>query len=213
MDKKQGILKLMEEELDRAKKLPVERVSENVNMSVQYVYENLKKSFEETYIPEHILEILSDHIYPLSRFYDYFFNEGDIRIGVDWNKMCKDYALYRECEVVEEKLHDKVEVEYRKFMESVVEMAPYKTGKIITEIALKMQAFSIFRYQDLFGMDDMKLLQDVDKLLDKMFQKHDGRVIPMDDEHLVWAKAYDYLEKVVEDAKELIYTEENAMEA
>ena len=86
-------------------------------------------------------------------------------------------------------------------------------GKIITEIAFKMQAFSIFRYQDLFKMDDLKVLQDVDQLLDKMYEKHDGSVIPIDEESLLLAKTYDYLESVIKDARELEMFDEDALEA
>jgi hypothetical protein len=212
IDYKAVILGRMKKKMDWCKDLPPEMVSDDIGMTIQSVYHNFMKAFEEMPIPEHILKIINEDDSPLNTFYDYFFNDGDVRIGSDWNKICRDYAIYREEEVLEEKLHDKVEVEYRKFMRKVTNMSPYKTGKIITEIALKMQAFSIVRYQELFSKEDVEILLETDNVLDKMYQKHDGRLIPMDDEHLVWAKAYDYLEGVVRDEKFLNYSEENLLE-
>ena len=212
-DKKQVIIDAMQSEFDHALKFPVEKVKENYSLTIQSVYQKLKDSFVETFIPEHILDVLLEDVYPLNKYYDYFFNEGDLRIGVEWNKLCKAYALYREYVVVDEKLHDKIQEEYKLFMTRVVDMTPYKMGKIVTEIAIKMQVFSIFRYQDLFSMDDLKVLQNVDNLLDKIYEKHDGALIPIEDEHLLWAKTYDYLERVVEDAKGLEIVDEDALEA
>lgn len=213
MDKKQIIVDKMQNELERALKFPAERVKEDSPLTLQYVFQKLKESFVETFIPEHILEILIEHEEPLTKYYDYFYNDGDLRNGVEWHQLCKEYALYRECEVVDEKLHDKIQEEYKSFMKKVVEMTPYKMGKIVTEIAFKMQAFSIFRYQDLFKMDDLKVLQDVDQILDKMYEKHDGSVIPIEEERLLWAKTYDYLERVVKDARGLEMVDEDALEA
>lgn len=120
--------------------------------------------------------------------------------------------MYKECEFVEEQLHEKVQAEYKEFMTRVVEMAPLKMGKLITEIALKMQTFSIFRYQDCFSMDDMKQLQNVENLLDRMYEKHDDSVMPADDEHALWAKAMEYLGEVVEDERGEDIVEDDALE-
>jgi len=212
IDYKAVILERMKKKIDWCKDLPPEMVSDEIGMTIQSVYYNFMKAFEEISIPEHILKIIHEDDSPLNTFYDYFFNDGDVRIGSDWNKICRDYAIYREEEVLEEKLHDKVEVEYRRFMRKVTNMSPYKTGKIIIEIALKMQAFSIVRYQELFTKEDVEALLGTDDILDKMYKKHDGHLLPMDDEHLVWAKAYDYLEGVVRDEKFLNYSEEDLME-
>lgn len=212
IDYKAVILGRMKKKMDWCKDLPPEMVSDDIGMTIQSVYHNFMKAFEEMSIPEHILKIIHEDDSPLNTFYDYFFNDGDVRMGSDWNKICRDYAIYRDEEVLEEKLHDKVEVEYRKFMRKVTNMSPYKTGKTITEIALKMQAFSIVRYQELFSKEDVEVLLGTDDILDKMYQKHDGHLIPMDDEHLVWAKAYDYLEGVVRDEKFLNYSEEDLLE-
>jgi hypothetical protein len=213
MDKKQDILKRMQFELDYANKCNVEPVAGESYMTVQYVYHKLKESFESTFIPDHILEILDEQGFPLGDYYDYYIDQGYLRKDVDWSQITREYVMYKECEFVEEQLHEKVQAEYKAFMTKVVDMTPLKMGKLLTEIALKMQTFSIFRYQDCFSMDDMKLLQEVDNLLDRMYVKHDGTVIPADDEHALWAKTMEYLGEVVEDERGLEGALEDVLEA
>jgi hypothetical protein len=108
--------------------------------------------------------------FPLADYYDYYHDNGYLQKEADRLQITREYVMYRECEYVEEKLHEKVQAEYKEFMTKVVDMTPYKMGKLLTEIALKMQVFSIFRYQDCFSMDDMKLLQEVDNLLDRVYE-------------------------------------------
>lgn len=213
MDKKQIIVKRMQEELDNAHKGLVEPIGGESYMTVQFVYQTLRNSFEKTAIPEYILDIFMLQDFPLSMFYDYFIDHDCFKKTIDWEQLCREYAIYRECEFVEEKLHEKVQSEYKEFMTKVVDLAPYKIGPQLTEIGIKMQIFSIFRYQDCFSMDDMKLLQDVDDLLDKAFKKNDGSIISSADEHLLWARTMECLGKVVEDERELEDVEDNALEA
>jgi hypothetical protein len=213
MDKKQDILKRMQFELDYADKCNVEPVAGESYMTVQYVYHKLKESFENTFIPDHILEILDEQGFPLGDYYDYYIDQGYLQKDVDWSQITREYVMYKECEFVEEQLHEKVQAEYKEFMTKVVDMAPLKVGKMLTEIALKMQAFSIFRYQDCFSMDDMKLLQGVDHLLERMYVKHDGANIPKDDEHVIWAKTMEYLGEVVKDERGEDFVEDEVMEA
>ena len=213
MDKKQIIVNRMQEELDKAHKGLVEPVAGESYMTVQYVYQTLRNSFEKITIPEHILDIFMIQDFPLSMFYDYFIDHDCFKKTIDWEQLCREYAIYRECEFVEEKIHEKVQTEYKEFMTKVVDLAPYKIGSQLTEIAIKMQVFSIFRYQDCFSVDDMKLLQEVDNLLDKAFKKHDGSIISSADEHLLWATTMDCLGKVVADERGLEVVEEDALEA
>lgn len=213
MDKKQVIVDRMQEELDNANKCNVEPVAGESYLTVQFVYHTLKNKFEETFIPEHILDIFMMQDFPLSKFYDYFVDHDYFRKDVDWSKLTKEYVIYRECEFVEEKLHEKVQTEYKEFMTKVVDMTPYKLGELMTEIALKMQSFSIFRYQDCFSMDDMKLLQEVDNLLERMYEKHDGSITPTDDEHVLWAKTMECLGEMVKDERGEVISEEDTMEA
>jgi len=213
VDKKQLVVDRMQDELDNAHQGVVEPIAGESYMTVQFVYQMLKKSFEDTFIPEHILDIFVTHDFPLSQFYDYFHDNDLFKKDVNWDTISRDYAIYRECEHVEEKLHEKVQAEYKEYMKKVVDLTPYKMGPLLTEIAIKMQVFSIFRYQDCFSMEDMKLLQEVDDLLDKTFKKHDGSVIKGDDEHVLWAKAMECLGKVVEDERGLDVVEDHALEA
>lgn len=212
VDKKQIIVNRMQEELDHAHKGIIEPVAGESYYTIQYVYQKLKDSFEETFIPEHIVDIFMEQDFPLNKYYDFFVDHDYFKIEVDWSQLTREYALYRECEYVEEKLHEKVQDEYKAFMTKVVDMAPLKVGKLLTEIALKMQTFSIFRYQDCFSMDDMKLLQEVDHLLDRMYEKHDESVIPADDEYALWAKTMEYLGEVVEDERGEVVAEEDVLE-
>lgn len=213
VDKKQIVVERMQEELDNAKKGVVEPVAGESYMTVQYVYQMLRNSFDKASIPEHILDIFMTQDLPLSKFYDYFIDNDCFKKEVDWEQLCREYAIYRECEFVEERLHDKVQAEYKAFMTKIVDLAPYKMGSQLTEIALKMQVFSIFRYQDCFSMDDMKVLQEVDDLLDKTFKKHGGSILSSADEHLLWATTMDYLGKVVSDERCESVVEDDALEA
>jgi hypothetical protein len=213
VDKKKLVVDRMQDELDNAHQGIVEPIAGESYMTVQFVYQMLKNSFEKTFIPEHILDIFVTQDFPLSSFYDYFHDNDLFKNDVNWDTISRDYAIYRECENVEERLHEKVKAEYKEYMKKVVDLTPYKMGPLLTEIAIKMQVFSIFRYQDCFSMEDMKLLQEVDDLLDKTFKKHDDSVIKGDDEHVLWAKAMECLGKVVEDERELDDVEDNALEA
>jgi hypothetical protein len=213
MDKKVVIISRMQEELDHAHQGIVEPVAGESYLTVQNVYQKLRDSFEKVSIPEHILDIFMLQDFPLSKFYDYFVDHDCFKKTVDWEQLCRKYAMYRETEFVEERLHEKVEAEYKKFMTKVVDLAPYKIGPQLTEIAIKMQVFSIFRYQDCFSIDDMKLLQEVDDLLDKAFKKHDGSIISSADEHLLWATTMECLGKVVVDERGLEVVEDDALEA
>lgn len=213
MDKKAVITSRMQEELDNAHQGIVEPVAGESYLTVQYVYQKLRDSFEEIFIPEHILDIFMLQDFPLSKFYDYFVDHDYFKTTVDWEQLCREYATYRETEFVEESLHDKVEAEYKNFMSKVVDMAPYKMSKLISEISFKMQVFSIFRYQDCFGIDDMKVLQKVDGLLDKVYAKYDGDDLSTADEHYLWATTMNCLGKVIEDERCEEVNEEDALEA
>lgn len=213
VDKKKIMVDRMQEELDNAHKGIVEPVAGESYMTVQYVYQMLRNSFDKAFIPEHILDIFMTQDFPLSKFYDYFIDHDCFKKTVDWEQLCREYAMYRESEYVEEKLHDKVQAEYKAFMSNVMDMAPYKMGPLLTEIAMKMQVFSIFRYQDCFSMDDMKVLQEMDDLLDKTFKKYDGSILSSADEHLLWAKTMECLGKVVNDERCESVVEDDALEA
>lgn len=213
MDKKAIIINRMQEELDHAHQGIVEPVAGESYMTVQYVYQKLKDSFEKTYIPEHILDVFMVQDFPLSKYYDYFIDQDYFRTEVDWNQISREYATYRETEFVEERLHDKVEAEYKEFMSKVVDLAPYSISKLLSEISFKIQVFSIFRYQDCFGIEDMKALQKVDGLLDKAFEKYSGDDLSPTDEHYLWATAMECLGKVVEDERGTEVVEEDALEA
>jgi len=120
---------------------------------------------------------------------------------VDWDTISREYAIYRECEVVEEQLHDKVEKEYKAFMETIIDLAPYQMGQLISEISFKMQVFSIFRYQDCYSVEDMKVLKGVEGLLDKAYGKYSGEYLTPADGNYLWATVMDCLGKVVEEER------------
>lgn len=212
VDKKQILVDRMQEELDNAHKGIIEPIAGESYMTVQYVYQMLRNSFKKTFIPDHILDILVVRDFLLSEFYDYFIDHNYFKKKVDWEQLCREYAIYREGEFVEEKLHDKVQAEYKIFMTKLIDLAPYKMGAQLTEIALKMQVFSIFRYQDCFSMNDMKVLCEVDNLLDKIYTKHDGSIITGNDEHVLWAITMEYSRKVVIDERGEDINEEDALE-
>lgn len=210
---KKIIVDRMEDELEHANKGIVEPIAGESYMTLQYVYQMLKTSFEKTFIPEHILDIFVTQELPLSKFYDYFIDNDSFQKEIDWEGLCREYAIYRECEYVEERLHEKVQEEYKEYMKKVVDLTPYKIGPLLTEIAIKMQVFSIFRYQDCFSMDDMKVLQEVDDLLDVTYKKYDGSIISSADEHVLWATTMECLGKVVEDERRNSIALEDALEA
>jgi len=58
MGKKELIIKRMQEELTQALECNVEPIAGESYMTVQYVYQMLKTSFEKTFMPEHIKNLL-----------------------------------------------------------------------------------------------------------------------------------------------------------
>ena len=148
MDKKSVLVERMQEELNLALQGNIEPITGESYMTLQHVYQKLKDSFESTFIPEHILDIFLIQDFPLSKYYDYYIDHDYFQVEVDCSQLCREYALYRECEFIEESVHEKVQDEYKAFMKKVTDLAPYRMGKIISEISSKMQVFSIFRYQE-----------------------------------------------------------------
>ncbi len=213
MGKKELIISRMQEELEQALESNVEPVTGESYMTLQYVYSMLKTSFEKTFIPEHILDIFMLQEFPLSKFYDYFIDHDYFKKVVNWDTISREYAIYRECEFVEEQFHDKVEKEYKDFMKTVIDLAPYQMGQLISEISFKMQVFSIFRYQDCFSVEDMKVLQGVEGVLDKAYGKYRGEYLTPADEHYLWATTMDCLGKIVEEERSEEDEYESALEA
>jgi len=213
MDKKKIIVDRMQEELDQAHHGIIEPVAGESYMTIQYVYQMLKTSFEKTFIPEHILDIFMIQDFPLCKFYDYFVDHDCFKATVDFEQLCRDYAIYRELEFVEERLHDKVEAEYKAFMQTVVEIAPYRMGPLISEISFKMQVFSIFRYQNSFNMEDMKVLLGVEGILEKAHGKFSGECLTPIDEHYLSATVMNCLGNVVEEERGEVDAMEDVLEA
>jgi len=212
MDKKAVVVGAMQVELDNAHNGNVEPIAGEDYMTVENVYYMMKTTFEKVFIPEHVLDIFMLQEFPLSKFYDYFADHDGFRHEVDWEQFCREYSIYRECEYVEERLHRKVEAEYKTFMEAQVDKAPYNLEKAISEISFKMQVFSIFRYKGCFGMGDMRVLQEVDNLMDKTYTKHNGELLISADEKYLWAQVMECLGKVVEDERVESEAEEDALE-
>jgi len=213
MDKKAIIVKRMQEELDCAHQGIIEPVAGESYMTVQYVYQMLKNSFEKASIPDHILDIFLLQDFPLSKFYDFFVDHDCFKTSVNWEQLSRDYAIYREKEFIIEQLHDKVQSEYQTFMKRVVDIAPYQIGSLITEISFKMQGFSIFRYQECFNKEDMNLLQGVEGILDKAYKKYSGEYLTPANEHYLLATAMECLNQVVEDERSAEDVLEDSLEA
>ena len=212
MDKKKRIVEKMNMELEEALQVKVELISGESLMTLQYAYGKLKESFEQAFIPDCILDIISSHEKPLFHYYEYFLDHDGYMKVMDWQTFAFQYAQDMESSFYEEKLHEKVQKEYKDFMTKMVDMSPYKVGKLVTEIGLKMEIYSIFRYKDCFRTDEMMTLLEVDDLMGKAYEKHDNSFLPTDDEHVIWAKAMSYLGKVIEDERGMVASEEYALE-
>lgn len=212
MDNKVHLLNEMQKELDCAHKGNIEVVAGENYYTAEYVYHKLKATFEDAVISEQMLKILVKDDFPLSKMYDFFADHDYFRKEVNWSNLMSEYCSYRELEFVSNQLHDKVEKEYISFMESNVSKIPYKISKLVTEIAVKMLIYNIFRYQDCFELGDMKTLLGVEQLLEVAFTKVGNQGIDSLDEKHLWTVVKEALGKVIEEENGKKYVERDSEE-
>jgi len=166
-------------------------------MVAESVHSNLRKSFKDVFIPDHILNYIMEQKNPLEKMYDFYVDSGYLKVEMAGHQFCREYAKHVEYETVKNQLHSKIKEEYRQFVELLKERPPYDIPKLISEMTIKMQIFSMIRYDDCFSVEDMLALQGVDKLLEKGFQGYKGDNLVSTDTNYLWAITMDNLEKII----------------
>lgn len=213
MYKKEIISGRMQEELDNAHQGNIEPLIGENQMTVEYVYYMMKNAFDKVFVPEHILDIFMIQDFPLFKMYEYFADHDYFNKEVEWNQFVREYAKHIEVECVAEKLHNMIEAEYKSFMLAMANKPPYRMDEMLSEIRFMMQAFSFFRYEDCFTLEEMNLLLGIENVLASAYKRYQGDSLTTKDEHYLWAVTLECLGKVVEDERGTTIIDEDALEA
>jgi len=141
-------------------------------MTAESVHYAIRKWFLEEHIPDHIAGLMADLDEPLERMYNFYVDSGYLKKEVDHKFFIKDYVTYFYHEHLRSVLHEKVGREYQQFIEEFKQKSPYDMPKLITEMTVKMQVYSIFRYDDQFDFTErcFENLIPIENILDKVYK-------------------------------------------
>jgi hypothetical protein len=141
-------------------------------MTAESVHYAIRKWFSEEHIPEHIAGLMLNQDEPLERIYDFYVDSGYLMKAVQGNHFVTEYTNSLYHEHLRNILHDKVEKEYHQFLEDFKQKTPYDMPKLISEMTVKMQVYSVFRYDDQFNFNDKYLEQliPIEDILDKVYK-------------------------------------------
>lgn len=141
-------------------------------MTAESVHYAIREWFLEEHIPEHIAGLMADLDEPLERMYDFYVDSGYLTREVEGKCFIKDYITGLYHEHLRSILHDKVEREYQQFIEAFKQRSLYDMPKLITEMTVKMQIYSIFRYDDQFDFSErcFENLIPIEDILDKVYK-------------------------------------------
>lgn len=156
-------------------------------MTAESVHYAIRKWFLEEYIPEHIAGLMADLDEPLERMYDFYVDSGYLTKEVDGKCFIKDYMICLYHEHLRSILHEKVEKEYQQFIEEFKQKSPYDMPKLITEMTVKMQTYSIFRYDDQFDFTErcFENLIPIENILDKVYEASELKSVSTNDLEIV----------------------------
>lgn len=152
-------------------------------MTAESVHYAIRKWFLEEYIPEHIAGLMADLDEPLERMYDFYVDSGYLTKEVDGKCFIMDYMTCFYNEHLRSVLHEKVEKEYQQFIEDFKQKSPYDMAKLITEMTVKMQVYSIFRYDDQFVFSErcFENLIPIENILDKVYKASELKSVSTND--------------------------------
>lgn len=213
MDKKTNILMRMDQELNRIAEGNYDLSAGESYQTAQLVHSMLRKLFSETFVPDHILDLVAEQENPLEKMYDYYLDSGYLIKGIDENVFCKEYLLYVEYNAINSKVKQKIEVEYKQFLELLKDRPPIDIQKLVSEVTLKMQIYSMFRYDDCCNTEDLEILFGVENLLDKAFRGYNGESLVPTDTNYLWAVTMEQLDKIISDERHIQEVEDEELEA
>jgi hypothetical protein len=152
-------------------------------MTAESIHYAIRKWFLEEHIPEHIAGLMADLDEPLERMYDFYVDSGYLTKQVDGKCFIKDYITCLYHENLRSILHEKVEKEYQQFIEEFKQKSPYDMPKLITEMTVKMQIYSIFRYDDQFDFTErcFENLIPIECILDKVYKATELKSVSTND--------------------------------
>ena len=152
-------------------------------MTAESLHYAIRKWFLEEHIPEYVAGLMAIQDEPLERMYDFYVDSGYFTKEVDHKLFIKDYMTCFYHEHLRSVLHEKVEKEYQHFIEGFKQKSPYNMPKLITEMTVKMQTYSIFRYDDQYNFTErcFENLIPIENILDKVYKVSELKSISTDD--------------------------------
>lgn len=183
-------------------------------MTSESVHYAIRKWFLEEHIPENIAGLMADLDEPLERMYDFYVDSGYLTKEVDGKRFIKDYVTYFYHEHLRRILHEKVEKEYQQFIEAFKQKSPYDMPKLITEMTVKMQIYSIFRYDDQFDFSErcFENLIPIENILDKVYKASELKSVSTNDLGIVEEEVINSLMDLARTTEEIQAGEDNGYE-
>ena len=183
-------------------------------MTAEGVHHAIRKLFLEVYIPEHIAGLMANQDEPLERMYEFYVDSGYLTKGAEHKRFIKDYMKSLYHEHLRHILHEKVDREYLQFIELFKQKSPYDMPKLITEMTVKMQILSIFRYDDQFDFSDscFEKLIPIENILDKVYKASELKCVSTINLEIVEKDVINSLIKLAGIAEEIHVAEDDGYE-
>lgn len=183
-------------------------------MTAESIHYAIRKWFLEEHIPDHIAGLMANQDEPLERMYDFYVDSGYLTKEVDGKCFIKDYMTCLYHEHLRIILHDKVEREYQQFIEEFKQKSPYDMPKLITEMTVKMQTYSIFRYDDQFDFTErcFENLIPIENILDKIYKASELKSVSTNDLEIVEKEVINSLMDLARNTEEIQAGEDDGYE-
>lgn len=183
-------------------------------MTAESVHYAIKKWFLEEHISEHIAGLIADQDEPLERMYNFYVDSGYFTKVVESKCFIRDYTTCIYHEHLRSILHEKVEREYQQFIEEFKQKPPYDMPKLITEMTVKMQIYSIFRYDDQFDFSErcFEKLISIENILDKVYKVSELKSVSTNDLGIVKDKVINSLINLSRNKEEIQSVEDDGYE-
>lgn len=183
-------------------------------MTAESVHYAIRKWFLEEHIPEHIAGLMVNQDEPLERMYDFYVDSGYLTKEVDGKCFIMDYMTYFYHEHLRSILNEKVEREYQQFIEEFKQKSPYDMPKLITEMTVKMQTYSIFRYDDQFDFTErcFENLIPIENILDKIYKASELKSVSTNDLGIVEKEVINSLMDLARTTEEIQAGEDDGYE-
>lgn len=183
-------------------------------MTAESVHYGIRKWYLEEHIPEHIAGLVAALDEPLERMYDFYVDSGYLTREVDGKSFIKEYITCLYHEHLRSILHDKVEREYHHFIEAFKQKSPYDMPKLITEMTVKMQIYSIFRYDDQFDFTErcFENLIPIENILEKVYKASELKSVSTNNLGIVETQVINSLINLARTTGEIQASEEDGYE-